>query len=76
MSAPLSVVLLSHLASEASPTGAERSLALLAGGLAARGHRTLVVAPGPWALADGLDAEGVELRIQPCRVLWMRFVAA
>ena len=71
MSRALSVALLSHLASEASPTGAERSLALLAAGLVQRGHRALVVAPGPWALQPELDAAGVEVRIQHCRVLWM-----
>jgi glycosyltransferase involved in cell wall biosynthesis len=71
VSGSLSVALLSHLASEASPTGAERSLALLAAGLVRRGHRALAVAPGPWALEPELDAAGVEVRIQPCRVLWM-----
>ena len=52
---PLSVALLSHLASPVSPTGAEHSLALLAEGLRRRGHRVVVVAPGAWALAGTLE---------------------
>jgi glycosyltransferase involved in cell wall biosynthesis len=66
-----SVAFLSHLASPESPTGAEHSLALLAGGLARLGHRVLVVAPGPWALADGLRDAGVEVETHPCRALWL-----
>ena len=45
------VALLSHLASPSAPTGAERSLAMLATGLAAAGHEAAVTAPGPWSLA-------------------------
>jgi len=67
----LSVAFLSHLASPESPTGAEHSLALLAGGLARSGHRVLVVAPGPWALQERLREAGAEVRILPCRALWL-----
>jgi len=67
----LSLAFLSHLASPASPTGAEHSLALLAGGLARSGHRVLVVAPGPWALEKQLRDSGADVRILPSRALWL-----
>jgi len=71
VSRSLSVALLSHMASRDAPTGAERSLATLASGLAHRGHRALVVAPGPWTLTAELESAGVEVRVRPCRVLWL-----
>ncbi len=65
------VALLSHLASPTAPTGAERSLALLAAGLAASGHETAVAAPGPWALAAELDTAGVPVVSIPLRCCWL-----
>jgi glycosyltransferase involved in cell wall biosynthesis len=73
MSEPLSIAFLSHMASAGAPTGAERSLALLAGGLRERGHRVVVVAPGPWTLAPELEERGVEVRLEPCRVCWLAY---
>jgi glycosyltransferase involved in cell wall biosynthesis len=69
----LSIALLSHLASPQAPTGAERSLALLAGGLRVRGHRVAVVAPGRWALAGSLEDRGVEVETVPSRSCWMTY---
>jgi glycosyltransferase involved in cell wall biosynthesis len=71
MSDRLSVVLLSHLASPEAPTGAERSLALLARGLHARGHTVRVVAPGPWSLTPVLEADGIEVATVPARACWL-----
>ena len=71
MATPLSIGLLSHLASARSPTGAERSLALLAGGLQQRGHRVVVAAPGPGALDDGLRGQGVPVDLVPSRMCWL-----
>ena len=65
------VALLSHTASPRAPTGAERSLSLLAAGLAARGHEVAVVAPGPWSLAGELLDAGVELVTIPTRACWL-----
>ena len=62
MSRPLSIAFLSHMASPTAPTGAERSLALLASGLKRRGHRVGVVAPGGWALEEPLRAADVSDR--------------
>jgi glycosyltransferase involved in cell wall biosynthesis len=73
MSAPLSIACLSHMASVAAPTGAERSLALLAAGLSRRGHRVLVVVPGDWVLGTSLRAAGVELAIVPSRSCWLAY---
>lgn len=73
MSGMLSVALLSHLASARSPTGAERSLALLAAGLRGRGVRVAVAAPGPWSLARELADSGVEVSTIPCRSCWMTY---
>ena len=53
------IAMLSHLASLTAPTGAERSLALLALGLSANGHEVAVAAPGRWALSQELEAGGV-----------------
>ena len=69
----LRIAMLSHLASPAAPTGAERSLALLAKGLRRRDHRVCVVVPGAWPLASGLEREGVEIRRVPCRACWLTY---
>jgi len=73
MSRPLSIAFLSHMASQTAPTGAERSLALLACGLRRRGHRVGVVAPGRWALEASLRASDVALEIIPSRACWMTY---
>lgn len=65
------IALLSHLASRAAPTGAERSLALLAEGLARRGHEVTVIAPGRWVLAEQLAQAGVGVRIVPTSMAWL-----
>jgi glycosyltransferase involved in cell wall biosynthesis len=65
------IALLSHLASTQAPTGAERSLVLLARGLAEQGHEVGVVAPGPWVLAGELAASPVDLEVIPCRCCWL-----
>ena len=65
------VALLSHLASTQAPTGAEHSLALLACGLARRGHDVHVAAPGRWALAPELEAAGVRVTEIPVRMCWL-----
>jgi len=69
----LSIAFLSHLASPQAPTGAEHSLALLAGGLSELGHRVVVVAPGRWALEAPLRARGVEVETIPSRSCWMTY---
>jgi glycosyltransferase involved in cell wall biosynthesis len=71
MTAPLRIAMLSHMASLTSPTGAERSLALLASGLAERGHLVAVVAPGPWALAPRLTSRGVTVTTIRHRCCWL-----
>jgi glycosyltransferase involved in cell wall biosynthesis len=73
MSAPLSILMLSHLASTEAPTGAEHSLSLLARGLARRGHRVRVVIPGPWALREEVESAGVVVDVVPCRVCWLTY---
>lgn len=73
MSGQLSIAFLSHLASTQAPTGAEHSLALLAGELSGRGHRVSVVAPGRWALEAPLRARGVEVETIPSRSCWMTY---
>jgi glycosyltransferase involved in cell wall biosynthesis len=65
--------MLSHLASATAPTGAERSLALLAEGLQRRGHRVCVVVPGRWPLAAPLRLQGVEIHSAPCKVCWLAY---
>lgn len=62
--------MLSHLASPHAPTGAEKSLVILANGLASRGHRVAVAVPGPWILESAL-ARGIEVRPIPCRMCWL-----
>jgi glycosyltransferase involved in cell wall biosynthesis len=67
----MNIAFLSHLASPTAPTGAERSLALLAGGLADRGHRVAVTAPGPWALGAELERAGIGVVSIPIRACWL-----
>ena len=67
----MKIALLSHLASETAPTGAERSLAMLASELAARGHEVAVAAPGPWALDTELAPAGVSVARLPVRSCWL-----
>lgn len=76
MSAPFSVACLSHLASRDAPTGAERSLALLACGLRQRGHRVLVVVPGAWVLAEVVRAAGAEVAVVASRSCWLAYYEA
>ena len=67
----MKAALLSHLASVDAPTGAERSLALLARGLSEREHQVAVAAPGPWSMGAGLEAAGVEVATIPVRPCWL-----
>jgi glycosyltransferase involved in cell wall biosynthesis len=67
----MKIAAISHLASPAAPTGAEKSLAALAGALTSRGHQVAVVSPGPWCLADGLEAMGVEVETIGNRGCWL-----
>jgi len=69
----MTVGMLSHMASATAPTGAETSLALLAEGLARRGHRVSVVVPGRWALAERLERQGVEVVTVPLRPCWLAY---
>jgi glycosyltransferase involved in cell wall biosynthesis len=71
MTRSLSIAFLSHLASRTAPTGAERSLALLAGGLRERGHRVDVVVPGPSSLEDSLARRRVVVHRVRCRPAWL-----
>jgi glycosyltransferase involved in cell wall biosynthesis len=71
MNRKLGIAMLSHMASSVSPTGAEHSLALLARGLRERGHRVVVVVPGPWALGRALEEAGIEVETIPCRACWL-----
>lgn len=73
MSGRLSIAFLSHVASPRAPTGAERSLSLLAAGLRARDHRVAVLLPGPSAAAKGLAAAGVEVHEIRCRACWLTY---
>lgn len=63
--------MLSHLAAESAPTGAEHSLALLARGLVRRGHEVTVATPGRWALTGELQAAGVEMVSIQVRSCWL-----
>ena len=65
------IAMLSHLASRAAPTGAERSLALLALGLSEKGHDVAVATPGQWALREELEAGGVSVTAVPVRQCWL-----
>lgn len=62
---------ITHLASTEAPTGAEKSLVLLAESLAARGHDTAVITPGRWCLTNRLRAAGVEVAEIPSRACWL-----
>jgi glycosyltransferase involved in cell wall biosynthesis len=70
---PLAIAMLSHLASREAPTGAERSLSLLARGLSRSGHRVKVYAPGPWPLAVELRKHDVETVEIGCRCCWLTY---
>jgi glycosyltransferase involved in cell wall biosynthesis len=65
--------MLSHMASRSAPTGAERSLGLLARGLRERGHEIGIVVPGAWCLAPELHDAGIEIVEIPCRVAWLTY---
>jgi glycosyltransferase involved in cell wall biosynthesis len=67
----MKIALLSHLASQSAPTGAERVLELIARGLVGRGHRVAVSAPGPWAFESSLGRSGVEVKSIPIRCCWL-----
>lgn len=67
----MKIAMFSHLASRLAPTGAERVLEVIARGLADRGHRLAVSAPGPWALADSLAESGIDVRSIPVRCCWL-----
>ncbi len=69
----LTIAMLSHMASPEAPTGAERSLSLLATGLASRGHRVSIVAPGPWSLTGALREGGVRVETIPLRSCWLAY---
>ncbi len=73
MTRTLRIAMLSHVASPEVPTGAERSLALLARGLHGRGHEVCVVAPGPWVLEAELAESGVETATVPTRACWLAY---
>ena len=65
--------MLSHIASREAPTGAERSLVLLAAGLRGQGFEVTVGAPGPWALEPELHAAGVRVERAGCRLAWLTY---
>jgi len=67
----MKVALLSHLASVDAPTGAERSLALLANGLVKRDHQVAMTAPGSWSMGAELEAAGIEVTTIPVRSCWL-----
>ena len=69
----MKVVFLSHTASPEAPTGAERSLSLLARGMQERGHRAAVVFPGPTPEATALREAGVEVETIACRACWLTY---
>jgi len=62
--------MLSHLASTRAPTGAERSLVVLANGLAVRGHRVRLAVPARWVLERSL-VPGIEVALLPSRMCWL-----
>ncbi|MCD4750112.1 MAG: glycosyltransferase family 4 protein [Thermoanaerobaculales bacterium] len=67
----MKIAMVSHLARKTVPTGAERSLSLLAGGLQQRGHKVRVAAPGPWVLGPDLENSGVSVASIPIRNCWL-----
>jgi glycosyltransferase involved in cell wall biosynthesis len=73
VSAPLRLVLASHLASPVAPTGAERSLALLAAHLAQRGHQVTVLVPGAWVLGREVREAGAQVVMVPSRPCWLTY---
>ncbi len=62
---------ISHLASPSAPTGAEKSLAQLAGSLVQRGHETTVVVPGKWCLEGTVVGSGAGVVEIPSRGCWL-----
>ena len=67
----MKIAMISHLASSTAPTGAERSLALLALGLSTGGHEVAVATPGTWAFNEDLEAGGVSVTTIPIRQCWL-----
>jgi glycosyltransferase involved in cell wall biosynthesis len=67
----MKIAMLSHLASAAAPTGAERSLAVLARGLKSRGHEVAVTAPGGWSMGGELERAGLPVTQIPVRPCWL-----
>lgn len=67
------IAFLSHAASPAAPTGAERSLGLLAAGLHGRGHRTGVAFPAECAEGARLRGAGIDVRTVACRACWLTY---
>jgi glycosyltransferase involved in cell wall biosynthesis len=67
----MKIALLSHLASETAPTGAERSQAVLAAGLVERGHEVEMAVPGPWALEDEVVTAGASVTRLTVRSCWL-----
>jgi glycosyltransferase involved in cell wall biosynthesis len=67
----MKLVAVSHLASPDAPTGAEKSLAFLAGALSERRHATAVVVPGRWCLSDAVKESGVEVAEIASRACWL-----
>lgn len=67
----MKVAQLSHLASKNAPTGAERSLAVLAAGLVGRGHQVEVAVPGHWSLEEAVATAGVSVTRVPIRSCWL-----
>jgi len=67
----MKIAMLSHLASSSAPTGAERSLAILARGLSCRGHEVAVTAPGRWSLEGELEQAGVPVTSIPVKPCWL-----
>ncbi len=73
MSDRLRLDLLSHVATPDAPTGAERSLGLLASGLAARDHDVRIIAPGPWPVNAELNGRRPKVESVDCRVCWLTY---
>ncbi len=73
MSRRLRLDLLSHVSTPDAPTGAERSLGLLASGLAARDHDVRIIAPGPWPVNAELNGRRPKVESVDCRVCWLTY---
>ncbi|MEE4272568.1 MAG: glycosyltransferase family 4 protein [Thermoanaerobaculales bacterium] len=67
----MKIAAVSHLASPATPTGAEKSLASLVEHLARRGHESGIIAPGTWCLSNAMRGAGVEVAEIPSRPCWL-----